>query len=259
MADFATEGGHWYQKDGTPRYTLIGKNGNERAVTLRDARVENLVPSVTTIIKCAAAPGLENWKAEQLLLAALTLPRKEGELEADWLARVRADSKAEGREAAELGTKIHGAIEKWFSSSPQTLPVTGEYAREVAGVLREVTLFAPDSTFEIAEKSFASPLGYGGKVDLHGDGFVIDFKGKDFGPEDKVETYDEHAMQLAAYREGLRMPDARCAICFFSRSVPGLAKLIEIPEEKLVQGWGMFKGLFAYWVAAKSYNPMEAK
>lgn len=252
MNDFAQEAGRWYTKDGTPRYTLIGKNGNERAVTLRDARVENLVPSVTTIIKCAAAPGLENWKAEQLLLAALTLPRKEGELEADWLARVRSDSKAEGREAAELGTKIHGEIESWFAGKLKDM------TPNVEGVWKELDKFAEGSTWS-AEKSFASPLGYGGKVDLHGDGFVIDFKGKDFGPDDKVETYDEHAMQLSAYREGLGMPTARCAICFFSRSVPGLAKLIEIPEEKLVQGWGMFKGLKDYWIAAKSYNPMEAK
>jgi hypothetical protein len=53
MAEFATSGGHWYGLDGTPRYTITGKNGKERNTTLRDARVMNLVPSVTTIIRCA--------------------------------------------------------------------------------------------------------------------------------------------------------------------------------------------------------------
>jgi hypothetical protein len=37
MADFAQEGGHWYKPDGSAFYTIVGANGKERAVTLRDA------------------------------------------------------------------------------------------------------------------------------------------------------------------------------------------------------------------------------
>jgi len=51
--------GHWYRRsDGSPQYTIVGKNGKERDTTLRDAREHNLVPSVTTIMRIAAAPGL---------------------------------------------------------------------------------------------------------------------------------------------------------------------------------------------------------
>lgn len=250
MADFAKESGHWYLPDGTPRYTIIGKNGNERAVTLRDARTERLFPSVTSIIRCAAAPGLERWKSQQLLMAALTLPKIAGETENAWLERVQRDSQEEGRKAAEEGTRIHGLIERFYSGlDTPLLDIV-----HVQGVVNAVQNFAPDVAYS-AEKSFASPIGYGGKVDLHGDGFVIDFKGKEFSAGDKVETYPEHAMQLAAYRKGLGMPEARCAICYFSRSVPGLARLIEIPEPELVKGFGMFKGLLDYWMASKEYNP----
>ena len=39
------------------------------------------VPSVTTILKMWPKPGVEVWKNEQLLLAALTLPKRPDESE----------------------------------------------------------------------------------------------------------------------------------------------------------------------------------
>jgi hypothetical protein len=69
-----SESGHWYKKDGSPAYTTIGKTG-ERATTLRDARKLGLLPSVTTINGMLSKAGLDTWKQQQVLLAALTLPR----------------------------------------------------------------------------------------------------------------------------------------------------------------------------------------
>jgi len=107
------ESGHWYTKDGVPAYTTIGKTG-ERATTLRDARKLGLLPSVTTIIGIMAKAGLDNWKQQQVLLAALTLPRLQTESEQEWLTRVMQDSRATGREAAERGTAIHAIIQGYF-------------------------------------------------------------------------------------------------------------------------------------------------
>ena len=59
--DYKSEAGHWYDHDGNPMYTIIGANGKERNTTLRDAKKEGFVPSVTTIIGIAAKPSLENW------------------------------------------------------------------------------------------------------------------------------------------------------------------------------------------------------
>lgn len=114
----AAESTHWYAPDGSPAYTVRGKNGKERNTTLRDARELGLVPSVTTIIKCAAAPGLEAWKQQQVLHAALTLPRIEGEPEKDYLERIMRDSQEQARKAAERGTEIHAAIQEYFSDKP---------------------------------------------------------------------------------------------------------------------------------------------
>ena len=107
------ESGHWYTKEGTPAYTTIGKTG-ERPTTLRDARKLGLLPSVTTIIGQLSKAGLNTWLQQQVLLAALTLPRLPDEPEADWLARVMQDSKAQGRDAADRGTAIHAVIQSYF-------------------------------------------------------------------------------------------------------------------------------------------------
>jgi len=107
----AAESLHWYARDGSPAYTVKAKDGSDRPTTLRDARKLNLCPSVTSIIKCAAAPGLEMWKQNQVLLAALTLQRRENEPEAAYLTRILQDSKEQAKKAAERGSAIHAAIQ----------------------------------------------------------------------------------------------------------------------------------------------------
>lgn len=243
MSDFATAAGHWYSLDGEPRYTIIGKNGKERNTTLRDARELQLVPSVTTIIKMAAAPALEKWKRDQVLLAALTLPRLDGEVEAGWIKRVEQDWQEQGREAAERGTKIHGAIERHFRGEPPD----DEFWDWVKVAKAELQAKCGIQNWS-PERSFACsfPSGYGGKTDLHSDEWVIDVKSKD-GDLAGVQLYDEHPMQLSAYRRGLGKK-ARCGILFISRDMPS-AVLIEASEEELMRGLGMFDALLSYWYA----------
>jgi hypothetical protein len=231
-----SESGHWYDREGNPAYSVIGKNGNLRPTTLRDARTNNLCPSVTTIIGVAAKPGLDTWKQQQVLLAALTLPRQPDEPESDWLARVMQDSKATGREAAERGTAIHAVIEAYFDQV--YMPEKPPYLDAVSKAL----LDAFGNQLWLSEKSFGHPLGFGGKCDLMAkSGFVVDFKTKD-ADLDKVDVYFEHEMQLAAYREGLGVPNARCAIVFVNGTT-NQVKLIEVEEQKLQNGWECFQHL----------------
>jgi hypothetical protein len=226
---------HWYTKDGTPAYTIEGKTGI-RNTTLRDARKLGLLPSVTTINGMLSKAGLDTWKQQQVLLAALTLPRQLDEPEADWLARVMQDSKATGREAAERGTAIHAIIESYFDQV--YMPEKPAYLDKIDKVL----LDAFGSQLWLSEKSFGHPLGFGGKCDLMAkNGFVVDFKTKD-SDLDKVDVYFEHEMQLAAYREGLGVPTARCAIVFVNGTT-NQVKLIEIEEQKLQNGWECFQHL----------------
>lgn len=247
------EGTHFYDRQGKPVYELPNSSkGGMRPTTVRDARRMNLVPSVTTVIKMQAQPGLELWKADQAILAALTLPRREGEPEADWLCRVKHDSRAQGQAAADLGTQIHGAIQSYYERKAKPAPDMYDHVKGVVLCVGRETPTVP----WFPERSFAHTSGYGGKCDLSSYGWVIDFKGKDFGPDEAplLKTWDEHPQQLAAYRAGLKLHEARCAIVYFSRTHPGLARFIEIPESDLQRGWCMFSALLDFWKAKNRYD-----
>jgi len=254
----SAENTHWYRRDGGPQYTVPAKDGSDRPTTLRDARKMDLVPSVTTILKIAAKPGLEQWKLEQMLLAAMTLPQLPDEPEKAYIARIVADSKETGKQAAELGTRIHESIESWFDGQKNV------QHKEIALAFEE-TIFNHFKTHPfqkwLTERSFASTMGFGGKVDLYCEpdehaptGIVLDAKTKDFGPDDKLDAYDEHLLQLAAYRHGLGIPHARCANVFVSRSHNGLIKVVEWSEEDLVRGWEMFQCLVRYWKLKNNFG-----
>jgi hypothetical protein len=255
MTIHASEGlTHWYGRDGSPAYQVKGANGNLRPTTLRDARKIGLVPSVTGIIRCADKPGLTNWMIDQAILAALTLPKLQDEPEGAYLARIKRDSKEQAKKAAERGTAIHAAIQGHYEGEPPAQ----EFWPHVKGAVQAVKDWNAEAAEWVAERSFACRLGFGGKVDLSAfdisSGFILDFKSKEFGPEDDLKTWDEHTMQLAAYREGLGYPDARCAICYVSATVPGLARLIEIEEEDIKKGWKCFYSLLQFWKAKSGFD-----
>jgi len=246
VKDVAAESGHWYKPNGEPAYVIQGANGKIRNTTVRDARKEGFFPSVTTIISCAAKPALDVWKQQQAVLAALTLPRLEGESEEDWLSRVVADSKETAKQAAERGTQIHGVIEAFYEGV--YLPELPAYVRVVETAINEHF----GQQLWLAEKSFAHG-GYGGKCDLisrphvhpKSDGYVIDFKTTE-KDVDKLDTYFDHHMQLAAYRMGFEMPKARCAIVYVN-ALQNKAKLLEIPEDDLRIGWDCFSHLLSFY------------
>lgn len=231
-----SESGHWYAQDGSPAYRVIGKNGVERNTRLTDARERGLVPSVTTISGLLAKPGLNTWLQQQVLLAALTLPRINGESEENWLQRVMSDSKSTGREAADRGTRLHGVLESFYQGKLIEFP---NFVYRVNTALE--THFGP-ANWE-AERSF-SWGGYGGKVDLISDNIVVDFKSKE-GDLSKVTPYHEQIMQLAAYRMGLNKPTARCANVYFTES--GDVRLIEHSEDDLSSAWECFQYLLAFY------------
>jgi hypothetical protein len=248
----AAESNHWYAKDGKPAYSVIGANGKERSTTLRDARKLNLVPSVTTVIKSAASPGLEAWKLNQMMLAALTLPRVQDEPEEEFIARIQRDSKEHAKMAAERGTAVHAAIESMYSGT-----IYSEFLDHQTGVFKEIEKEYGVTQFQ-PEKAFAHELGFGGKLDLftseYNKGLVIDIKTKEFSDPSKVVGYDEHMMQLAAYRVGVDLPDADCANVFVSVTVPGLVVIHKWSQEDLARGWVMFESLLKYWQAKNQHK-----
>jgi hypothetical protein len=241
-SEHSSDAGHWYEADtGEPAYEITGSNGKLRNTTLRDARKLNLVPSVTTILGQIAKPGLQVYLNQQILLSALTLPRNKNEPEPVWLERVLFDSKEAGKKAAERGNLIHAIIQTFYEDEIY-IPEYPKYVYEV-----EQTL---DNEFGlhkwVAEQSFAHTLRYGGKCDLHAPadpltdfpGAVIDVKTKETDL-DKVKPYDEHLYQLAAYREGLGMPNAICGNLFVNANTNQVRLIIHDPSD-ISDSWSVF-------------------
>jgi len=243
----AKESGHWYKADGTPAYMIVGKNGKERNVTLRDARKEGYFPSVTSILKVKAAPGLEAWKRNQILLAAATLPKVEGESVDEWVKRVQEDAEQQAKNARDKGTLIHGWLEEWFGGDKSKVPVEAEpYITGVQNVFDELGVVP-----EEAEKTFASNYGYGGKIDCIAGDTIIDYKTTEFTDNKKKLDYFEHCIQLAAYGEGRK----KGMNIYVSANSPGLVRYKVWTEEELRRGFIVFLNLFAIWKYERDYYP----
>lgn len=234
-------------------YTIVGANGKERPTTLRDARKYGLVPSVTTILGLLDKPALTAWKVDQALLAALTLPRIEGESLDDFKKRAALDAKQQAIDAADEGTKIHGAIERFYATGD----VDPEYVL-VVGEVEKALLAHCGSQEWLPEKSFACDMGYGGKIDLHSEEYIVDFKSKEFGPDDKMAVYPDQGMQLAAYRYGTGHYNARLLTVYVSRSHPGEVRVIEHIEEGEKDTLFMrFIYLVLYWIATTGHDTRQ--
>lgn len=244
--------GHWYDQSGKACHT-IRKGVVVRDTTLRDARALNLVPSVSEVLSIIAKPGLEVWKSNQTMLASLTLPKVTGEDEATYLARIRSDSRRQAQEAANEGTRIHAAVEKWFLG--QSVPA--EYWPHVSATRDALQDMFPDVHDWVSEKSFAHPLGFGGCCDLHSPstGIVVDFKSTDKKRDsDKRLHYDQH-WQLAAYRRGLNLPWSEpCANIFISRTEPGTVFTHVWTPEQIGHGEDVFRAALQLWKAIKGYT-----
>lgn len=253
------DSGHWYRRDGSPCYEVPAKGGGVRGINLRWDRPLGLVPSVTTILQVAPKPQLARWKEDQMVLAALTLPRLPNEPDSAYLRRLREDAFKQVDDAADEGTRIHDACESHFKGRV----VPHKYRATVAAVVREIEAMFPGVADWISEASFAHPLGFGGKVDLHSPstGIVVDFKGKDgdfteldaYGKPKKL-AWDQH-YQLAAYNRGLGLKLAPCANVFFSRTHPGYAKGHLWLAEEIDAGWQFFAAAMALWREWKGYDP----
>ena len=144
---------HWYDKDGSPRYEIEGKNGM-RQTTLRDARKHGWVPSVSTIWKdMVAAPGLTRYYQDQLFEAQIKNPRKVLEEDKDYKKRVFAISRDAALKAAERGTMIHGELEKHFRHGWTNT----EHLELIKGTKEKLLEICGDQDWQV-ETSFAHGL-----------------------------------------------------------------------------------------------------
>jgi hypothetical protein len=239
---WADSAGHWYAPDGTPAYTVKGANGKERPATLRDAKTLGLLPSVSTILRMEAAPALESWKVTEAVKAAMRLERMATETDDEFISRAISESRASSSKASDRGSFLHGLLEESVRRGEYFGP---DSERElIAPVLNWLAVNFGNYKWSV-ERSFASTLGYGGKIDLMGvnDGggaVVVDYKFKESIAPGKRLAYDNHVTQLAAYAYGMNYPAARCINLFIHASEPGLIVPHEWTQEQAERGYHCF-------------------
>lgn len=276
---YGSESCHAYDREGNPRHSVPYKDkkraGEMRPTTLRDIKENGWLPSVSAILGIMEKKGLDKWKKEQVAKAAYSVFQAEdyrGDQEA-FVGAVLTHADAAMAKARDLGTEIHGAIERYLrgvqgsQEYPEVpylpaseLPYSAHTEAAVAA-LKELGVWG--QPFE-AEKTFSSPLGYGGTVDFMSDLMVADFKCVD--RLDKKLTYDDRCSQLCAYFIGnSRFPKAmekmiyqgqgKLANIFISTSEPGKYLIHEWSTEDKERGWLMFQQCLALWKTVNRYDP----
>lgn len=170
------EGVHWYHRDGSACYEVPDSTGKRMITpTLVHARKLGLLPGFSAVERIMASPGLERYKIRQAVLAALTLPRIADESDEAFLKRVDTDGMAHARNRADEGKEIHKAIEQFLRGKTYDV----RWHAQVSAVAKYLHTLGND--------------------------WVADFKSKQTlaGLKDYELFYDNHIMQLVAYKRGL--------------------------------------------------------
>jgi hypothetical protein len=228
---------------------------------LRSARKVGAYPSVTTIL-AAAGPsktGLMNWKEEQAILSALSLPRESGETDADFAKRVVLDSRKEVEAAAARGTHIHSLAEILINGEEPGELVNG-YKTHFES-LKEwhsccVTKVHASESVMVNEAE-----GYAGRVDLiadiHGVIEVVDFKTRKL-KDKKTPTYETDILQLSAYAYAFTDEGMACRNILIDPVTGQLAE-VRYTAEQVHKAFEAFTSICKVWRWLKKYDPREVR
>jgi hypothetical protein len=263
---------HWYMQDGTPFHVIAKKDGSgNRPVTLADARKVLALPSVTNVLGVLAKPGLDAWKIEQGIMAALTLPRTADEPLDDFARRVVSDMTQQVEKAADFGTAIHNACEVYALS--KQLPEDPKLMEH----LRSWIEWFDTNVERVAslEQVFVNlEHGYAGRVDmvalLKGIGWaVVDFKTQKVKRSAKGAArpvfYETWPLQLAAYQEAVSKSGAKHITGLVSVVIdsvqpgPVHVKHWNTGRDEVQQYFWTFVSALGLWSYVKGYHPLHER
>jgi len=196
----------------------------------------------------------------QAVLAALTLPRVEGEELGVFAKRVVEDAQSQVRGAAEFGSAFHAGAEH----VAKTLEV------DPAGVcapwlnLHRDWFQANCVRVVWTERVLVnSDFGYAGTADLlvehqaHGL-TLVDYKTQGVKPGYKARAYDSWGLQLAAYRRAIGKPMA-CLSVIVNSAEPSAPVEHLWSEEELRLGLESFEAALVIWRNEKGYDPRSLR
>jgi hypothetical protein len=164
-----------------------------------------LLPSVTSIIGILDKPQLTRWKMREVAKAAIAIPGPQGDEPVERFAdRAIEAAMSQVGEAADLGSRIHAAIENLMrGGAEEPSEELRPYVKPVLDWMRQVGVKVTHSEIVLVN----AVHGFAGRVDAlftWGDAFgkmgILDFKTKKTKEGEKVEAYDEHTLQLRPTR-----------------------------------------------------------
>jgi hypothetical protein len=214
------------------------------------------------VLGVLAKPGLDAWKIEQGIMAALTLPRQQDEPLDAFAHRVVADMGEQVDKAADFGSAIHAACEVYALN--KQLPSNIRVLAFLEGWFQWFD--ANVERVACVEKVYVNhERGYAGRVDMvalvRGIGWaVVDFKTQKVKRSAKGEAkpvfYETWPLQLAAYRQAIVTSGAK--------DVKGLLSVVidsaqpgpvHVRQWQGVDYFGSFLAALDLWKYVKDYDP----
>lgn len=269
VKQYASEGCHAYDRHGNPKHQVPYKDkkrtGEMRNTTIRDIRENGWLPSVSSILGVMAKKGLDGWMKEQVANTAWILrDEAQGNTPELWKELVLEQAELRMNKARDLGTEIHGEIAQYLwcqANEHEAVHVPASHSECVdaaVAALKELGVWGQPFS---SERTFASPLGYGGTVDFRSGNLIADFKCVD--RLDKKLNYTDRCAQLCAYSAGVLREGGydlweskRLVNIFISTSNPGEYLIHEWTLEDKEQGWRLFCAAFALWKVVNKYDPV---
>lgn len=249
------ESGHWYQTDGTPRYEA----------TLREARKELLLPSVTTILRVKD----KGFQLEQYIKRQITQAAREIDPQGyggwwPWHEAVLERADLHRKTAAETGDRWHDYLTR-YCRDRDPFPAGADIRDD------ELPLLAPAVAWidanlpadgEAEGSAVNLELGYAGRVDYRCPAVMVDIKTTGSVKDADRGPYwgDDWCPQLVAYQacaeEGKGSDKLISLAISTNPALPG-AWAREWTTAEQLAGWEMFRACLVLWRLVKGlpYSP----
>jgi hypothetical protein len=270
---------HWYTKNGEAMHRVPGKTVAERDTTIADARTMGLLPSVSGITKMWNNPGLDRWKQDIAIESALKYAKTDYTESSEWSnddllhAAIRAEANKIANAAADLGVKIHAAIESALGCQQwenETVGLADGKQVELKELVDPALAKLEELGINIVETEkvvTCSSHGYAGQMDVSyvkgNIAGVLDFKSTKTKPTKKIEVRQGQSMQIAAYHYACWgskdkphfQPNHQGINLYISTTEIGRVDVVKYDAAELAKQWDGFLACLTLWRLQNNYDP----
>lgn len=208
-------------------------------------------------------PGLRRWRDRQIAEAAWLIenPEVDGMSLPDYTEKVITLATERMDVCRDRGTEVHTAILKYFEDYKYSqdhpdetyVPMTRGCSDHIKSAIMALDKLGVTGEEFFPERSFSSPLGYGGCTDYKTDSIVVDWKAVT-RLEKKLDYWDRCA-QIASYNMGIFGELRRGANVFIHSETAEFA-IREWTKEELRYGWELFTASFQLYRVVNRFDPV---